>query len=105
MDKVYAVPRVNRRKVREFVRANQNILLGWATTFDLAVLYLICLLDRADGSDPLGRQMAEGWIAATDQAAREGVKISGDMLRGLAQAAREAYGVDAEEVVGRRAAG
>ena len=99
---VYSLSRVNRRDVAEFVRTNQTVLLGWATTFELSVLYLTCLLDVADKSDPRGRQMAENWIAVTNRAVKQGGKMSGQLLRGLAAAARNSYGVDAEEVVRRR---
>lgn len=98
---VYSLSRVNRRDVFEFVSTNQTVLLGWATTFELSVLYLTCTLDVADRSDPRGKQMAEHWIAATDRAMKRGVKLSGQLFRGLAAAARTSYGVDADEVVGR----
>jgi len=96
---VYALPNVSHRDVVEFVMANQTVLMGWATTFDLTVLYLTCLLDTADKDDPRGRQMAEHWVAATDRAAKQGMKISGRMLQGLTEAARHSYGVGAEAAV------
>jgi hypothetical protein len=99
---VYSLSHVNRRDVAEFVRVNQTVLLGWATTFELSVLYLTCLLDVADRSDPRGRQRAEHWIAVTHRAVKQGGKISGQLFRGLTAAARNTYGVDAEEVVRRR---
>ena len=96
---VYELPNVSHRDVVEFVMTNQTVLMGWATTYDLTVLYLTCLLDTADKSDPRGRQMAEHWVAATDRAAKQGAKISGRMLQGLLEAARQSYGVGAEEAV------
>jgi hypothetical protein len=98
---VYSLSRVNRRDVIEFVSVNQTVLLGWATTFELSVLYLTCILDAADRSDPRGKQMAENWIAATDRAMKRGVKLSAQLFRGLAAAAMTSYGVDADEVVRR----
>jgi hypothetical protein len=102
---VYSLSHVNHRDIVEFVVANQMMLLGWASTFDLTVLYLTCLLDTADRTDPRGREMAEHWIAATDHAAKQGVKISGRMLQGLAEAARLSYGVGGEEAVEGKANG
>jgi len=86
---VYSLPNVNRHDVIESVRINEILLLGLATTYDLAIYYLLCLLDIADKSDPSVRQMAENWIAATDRAMQQGANISGQLFRCLGDAAKE----------------